>query len=254
MTYAGPQPNTLTVPWGDTLRVTNVDSIVHALISSHAELQSGAVLPGKTFMATITGPAHSYGYRQTGGRGYAGKLVIDFTGGRVSLSANASEIGFGRAVRLSGTASVHSMPVAIEVHRAGDAHSTTLTTVVSSAAGAYSASVRLDRGGNLRALMAGGQIRSSPKLVEVRPNLTVARRGGRVIAKLDPAVAASRLTLECRIGRGRWKPIASKRPTRTGVVSFRVPNGRGLVRAAARNRNVRDGFAAQASRALSAAC
>jgi len=254
MTYAGPGPSTLTVPWGDTLRITNVDSISHALISSHSELRTGLVAPGKTFSATITGPAHSYGYRQTGGRGYPGKLVIDFTGDRVSMSASAPAVGFGHAVRLSGTASVHSMPVAIEFHRAGDAHWTTLTTVVSSSTGDYSASVRLDRGGKLRASMAGGQIRSSPKVVEVRPKLTASRHGGRVVAKLAPAAAALRVTLECRIAHGRWRPIASKRPSSTGVASFATRSGHGAVRATVTNRNVRDGFAAQASRALSAAC
>ena len=55
LTYAGPEPETVTVPWGDTLRITNVDSVSHAIVSSHSELQTGVVLPGRTFTAMITG-------------------------------------------------------------------------------------------------------------------------------------------------------------------------------------------------------
>ena len=253
LTYVGPEPGTLTVPWGDTLRITNVDSISHSLISSHPELQSGAVLPGKTFTATIAGPARSYGYRQIGGRGYPGKLVVDFSGGRISLSGT-STVGFGRAVRLSGTTSVRSTPVAIEVRRTGDKHWTTLAATVSDSSGAYALNARLDRGGKLRATMAAGHIRSTLKVVAVRPKVTGLRRGGRVIGKVDPAMAVSRLALECRAGPGRWKQIAAKRPGPTGIVSFGIRNGHGLVRVAATRKNVRDGFATQASRALSAAC
>ena len=35
LTYAGPEPDTLTVPWGDTLRITNVDCVSHSIVSSH---------------------------------------------------------------------------------------------------------------------------------------------------------------------------------------------------------------------------
>ena len=89
------------MPWGDTLQIKNVDTVAHSLISSHAELRTGLLLPGKTFTTTITGPAHTYSFRQTGGKGFPGKIEVDFTG-RVSLSASTASTGFGRAVRLSG--------------------------------------------------------------------------------------------------------------------------------------------------------
>ena len=129
-----------------------------------------------------------------------------------------------------------------------------MTTVFSSSSGAYAATVRLERGGKLRASVAAGEIRSAVRLVDVQPTLTASRRGGGVTAKLKPAAAASLLTLECRIGPGRWKRIASKRPSGAGVVSFSVRPGRGLVRVAATHSGAKDGYAPQASRALSAAC
>ncbi len=253
LTYVGPEPDTVTVPWGDTLRITNADTVAHSLISSHAELRTGVLLPGKTFTTTITGRAHTYSFRQTGGRGFPGKIEVDFTG-HISLSVGRTSVNFGRAVRLKGTTSLHSTPVVVEVHRAGDWHWTTLATVFSSSSGSYTATIRLARGGKLRATVAAGQIRSAIKLIDVRPKLTASRRGAGVTARLKPAGAASRLTLECRIGPGRWKRIASKRPSGAGVVSFAVRRGRGLVRVAATHSNAKDGYATQVSRALSAAC
>ena len=55
LTYAGPQPGTLTVPWGDTLEITNDDSVSHSL---DLVAPGAAVRPdraGQTFTATITG-------------------------------------------------------------------------------------------------------------------------------------------------------------------------------------------------------
>jgi hypothetical protein len=253
LTYVGPVPDTISVPWGDTLQIKNEDTVAHSLVSSHAELRTGVLLPGKTFTATIGGPAHNYSFRQTGGKGFPGKIEVDFSG-HVSLSPSGSAVDFGRTVRLKGTTNLHSTPVVVQVHRAGDSHWTTLSTVFSNGSGAYTATVRLLRGGKLRATVAAGQIRSAIKLVDVRPKLTASRRGVGVTAKLNPAGAASHLTLECRIGPGRWKRLASKRPNGAGVVSFAVRPGRGLVRVAATHSDAKDGYAPQASRALSAAC
>jgi hypothetical protein len=252
LTYAGPEPETLTVPWGDTLRITNEDTVAHSLISSHDELQSGVVLPGRTFTTMITGPSHNYSFRQTGGKSFPGKVEVAFSG-RVSLNPAAAAVGLGRAVLLRGTTSLRSTPVTIQVHRRADTRWTTLATVFSSSSGAYTVSVRLLRGGKFRATVAAGQIRSAVKFVDVLPKLTAARHGGGVIAKLTPAAAASRLTLECRIAPGRWKRIASKRP-KAGIVSFAVRPGRGLARVAATHGDAGDGYAPQASRAVSATC
>lgn len=252
LTYVGPVPDTVTVPWGDTLQIKNEDTIAHSLVSSHPELRTGVLLPGKTFTATISGSAHNYSFRQTGGKGFPGKIEVDFSG-HVSLSPRSSSVSFGRTVRLKGTTNLHSTPVVLQIHRSGDSHWTTLATVFSSSSGAYTATVRLQRGGKLRAVVAAGQIRSAVKLVDVRPKLTASRRGVGVTSRLTPAGAASRLTLECRIGPGRWKRVASKRPS-AGVVSFAVRAGRGLVRVAATHSDAADGYAPQASRALSAAC
>jgi hypothetical protein len=252
LTYVGPQPQTATIPWGDTIRITNVDSVAHSLVSSQQEFQTGVIQPGQTFTTVLTGPAHSYSFRQTGGRGFPGKVDVAFSG-TVSLSSNAA-VNFGRSVRLHGTTSLHSTPVVLQVHRRGDKKWTTLTTVASSSSGAYAATIRLLRGGKLRATVAAGQIRSPIKQLGVRPTLKASRRGGRVIARLQPAAAALRLTLQCAIGHGHWKRVVSRRPNGAGIVSFAIRPGRGAVRVAATHRDARDGYAPQVSGTLSAAC
>ena len=253
LTYVGPEPDTLTVPWGETLRITNVDSVSHSIVSSHPELQTGVLLPGHTFTSTITGPEHSFSFRQTGGRGFPGKIEVDFTG-RVSFTSNLTAVDFGRAVRFSGKTTVRSTPVQLQVHRRGDSKWTTLTTVFSTGSGDYSATVRLERGGKLRAAVASGQIRSAITIVAVRPKLTASRRGAGLTGTIKPAGAALRLTLECRIGPWRWKRVASKRPSVAGVVSFPIRGGRRVARVALTHRDAKDGYATKASRAVSAAC
>jgi hypothetical protein len=253
LTSVGPVPDTVTVPWGDTLAIQNADSVPHSLVSSHAELQSGSILPGQTFTTTLTSRAHSYGYRQTGGRGFPGKIVVDFSG-RVSLRASRSSVAYGRSVTLRGTTSLDGTPVSIEVRRAGDVRWRLLRTLFSSDSGAFSTVVRFQRGGKLRATVAAGEIRSASTFVNVRPKLTAARIGGSIRARLSPARAASRLTLECRAGPGRWKRVVAKRPGSNGVVTFVIRGHRAPARVAATHNDAAGGYAPVASRALSAAC
>jgi plastocyanin len=256
LTFAGPQPDTVTVPWGDTLEITNEDTVPHSLVSSHPELQSGLIAPGQTFTTTFTTRAHTYGYRQIGGRGFPGHVVVAFSG-RVSLRVSRSSVPFGRSVILRGVTSIESTPVAIQVRRGGDVRWRAFREVFSNGRGAFSTAVRFERGARLRATVAAGQIRSAATTVTVTPKLTVSARRGGVRAKLFPARAASKLTLECSVAPGRWKRVAAKRLGPSGVVSFRLHAGRGaLVRVATVHRDVVDGYAARTSRALrlSAAC
>lgn len=255
MTSSGPEPETVTVHWGDQLEIENDDNVPHSLVSSHQELQSGVIQPGQTYTTTFTSSAHSYSFRQIGGRGFPGKVVVSFAG-HVTLRARPAAVGFGRSVTLRGVSSIPLTPVALEVHRAGDVRWHLLRTVVSRSDGTFSATVRFARGGRLRASIAADQIRSVATAVAVRPKLTIAASGGRVRARVSPAGAAERLTLECRVSAGRWKRLDARGP-RHGTVSFRVHAGRpNVLRVAVLHNDAADGFAPQASRAvrLSAGC
>ncbi len=253
LTYAGPDPDTTTVPWGETVVITNSDSVSHSLVSSHAELQTPSILPHGTYTTVFTTKTHAYSYRQVGGSaGYSGKVVVDFTGS-VSLHVSRSTVALGRAVTLSGTTTIRSTPVTIQVRRAGNQPWAVLATVASNARGAFATTLRLQRGGKLRASVAAGQIRSLTATVDVRPRLTAKRRGKTIRARLAPARAAARLTLECAAGHGHWKRAASKRVGRSGLVSF-AAHGARPGRIVVEHADAAAGYATVATSALSAAC
>jgi hypothetical protein len=239
LTYVGPEPDTITVPWGDKLVITNVDSVSHSLISSHPELQA-ALLPNQSLTTMLTGPSRSYSFRQTGGTGFPGKVEVEFSG-RVSLRSSTASVPFGRTVKLSGVASIHGTEVRIETHRAGQTRWSELRTVTSSSSGAYSTVVRLARGARVRATIAAGRISSASTVVLVRPRLALSSRRGALAAR--------------QIGPGRWKRVASKRPNALGVVTFAARGRRRTaVRVAVTHAGAADGYAPLASRAVSASC
>lgn len=255
MTSAGPQPATVTVSWGDTLQVKNEDTVPHQFVSSHGELQTGTLLPGSTYTTTFTTKTRSYGYRQTGGRGYPGQVVISFDG-RVSLKSPAT-VPFGSMLSLRGTSSIADTPVQVEIRRTGDPQWQLLASQTSGGNGRYSVSLRLARGGKLRAAIAAGEIHSAPVNVAVRPRIQVGRGSGGVRARLTPAGSATRVTLECRAGPGHWKRVGAARPDATGKAFLRTRRGkRTVVRVTVLHRDAAKGFASLTSRplALSAAC
>ena len=121
----------------------------------------------------------------------------------------------------------------LQVHRAGDSHWTTLATAFSSSSGTYTATVRLLRGGKLRATVAAGQIRSAVKLVEgaAEADGVPARSGRDGEAQSRQARPRSDARVPDRPG-----PLEANRLQAAdgqGVVSFAVRSGRGLVRVAA---------------------
>jgi plastocyanin len=252
LTSSGPDPETATVPWGATVVITNADSVPHRLVSSHEELQTPPIQPHQTYTTTFTTKGRAYSYRQIGGKaGYSGKVVVDFSGS-VSLRASAAVVALGRTVRLSGRTTIRDTPVAIQVRRASNQPWELLASPTSDGRGAFAVTLRLARGGKLRATVAAGQIRSLTAVVNVRPRLTASRVGGTVRARVVPARSAVKLTLECS-AHGHWKRVASKRPGATGVVTFAARGGHSG-RVAVEHADAVDGYAPVASRALSAAC
>lgn len=256
LTSAGPQPATQTIPWGGTLAVRNDDTVTHALTSAHAELKAAPIAPGGTFTTTFTSGVRSYNYRQTGGKGFAGKVVVDF-GGHVSLQPSTAAVTFGHAVALKGVASIANTPVAIEIRRAGDKVWQPLRTVTSGSGGGYSTTTFLQRGGRFRATIALGRIKSASKAVNVKPRISIRRQGGSVRAVIAPAHSASHVTLECLLKSRHWKRLTSRRPSASGRAVFRPRRGsRDVVRVVVLPRNLAAGYLAVRSRPLivNAAC
>ncbi|HUK95643.1 MAG TPA: hypothetical protein VLU96_11395 [Gaiellaceae bacterium] len=246
----GPNPATATVNWGDTVEFRNADAVPHGITSRYPDLRVETIPPGSTYTTTFTSRTSTYGYRQTGPKRYTGQIVVRFSG-HVSLSARPTAVARSRALVLKGVASLHGTPVLLELRAGGGAVWTKLKVVTSGQNGRFSTTVRLTRGGRLRASIEAGRIRSALVTVDVKPTISVAAGGGRVRARLVPAAAASKLTLECRL-RGRWKHVAARLPGASGAVSFpwRGSSGRTLVRVSVLGRDVAAGFAPQSSRTL----
>jgi hypothetical protein len=252
LTSDGPDPETATVPWGETVVITNDDTVPHSLASSHQELQTPSILPHQTYTTVFTTKTHAYSYRQLGGKaGYSGKVVVDFTGS-VSLRASRGTVDLGRSVKLSGTTTIRNTPVTIQLRRAGNQPWAVLATVSSDGRGAFATTLHFQRGGKLRATVAAGQIRSLTASVVVRPRLTASRSGKTIRARLVPATAATKLTLECT-DHGHWRRVSSRRTSGSGVVTFGTRGGR-TGRIVVEHGDAVAGYAPVAGRALSAAC
>jgi plastocyanin len=244
----GPDPATITVAWGDTLEIQNDDSVGHGLTSRYPELKVDAIPAGQTYTTSLTNRTITYGYRQTGAKRYPGVVIVQFSG-HVSLGARPVAVARGQAVRLKGVASRHHTPVLLEL-RAGTSTTWTRLKVVSSGSnGGFAATVRLQRGGKVRATIEAGRIRSAVVAVDVKPAISVSPRGGRIHARVTPAGAASQLTLQCRT-KGRWREISSRATSANGSVSF--PAHGGTVRVSARRRHLAAGYAPSSSRTLGA--
>jgi len=242
----GPDPATITVAWGDTLEIQNDDSVGHGLTSRYPELKVDAIPAGQTYTTSLTNRTITYGYRQTGAKRYPGVVIVKFSG-HVSLGARPVAVARGQAVRLKGVSSRHHTAVLLEL-RAGSSTTWTRLKVVSSGSnGGFAATVRLQRGGKVRATIEAGRIRSAAVAVDVRPAISAAARGGRIHARVSPAGAASQLTLQCRT-KGRWREISSRATSANGSVSF--PARGGTVRVSALRRHLAAGYAPSSSRAL----
>src|SRR5262249_41900824 len=77
---SGPNPQTVTIGWGDTITFTNTDTVAHGLTSPLKALSAPTIAPGGTFTTALTGHDGTYGYRQTGGRSKQGSVVLQVTG------------------------------------------------------------------------------------------------------------------------------------------------------------------------------
>ena len=249
---AGPDPDEVTVAWGDTIQIKNTDSVAHGITSSHAELQAGAIAPGGTYTTALTTRTRTYHYRQTGGKSMSGTIAVSVDG-TVSLKPRLAVVLYGKSLTVSGHASLASTPVLLQQKLVGDARWQTLKTLTSGANGSFSTVVKLPRSGKLRATIAAGLIKSAITGVGIQPQLTIAASTRRtkvgkpvvVRSRLTPAKASPSLTLvSCSARTGRWQPVADARPDSSGVATFRwsAEYGRTYLHVVASTRAVEQGF------------
>jgi plastocyanin len=249
---AGPDPDEVTVAWGETIQIKNTDSVAHGITSSHAELQAGAIAPGGTFTTALTSRTRTYRYRQTGGKSMSGTIAVDVSGS-VTLKPRLAVVLYGKSLTVSGHSSLASTPVLLQQKLVGDSRWRTLATLTSGTNGSFSTVVTLSRSGKLRATIAAGLIRSSISGIGIEPRLSIAASTRRtkvgrpvtVRSRLTPAKASPSLTLlSCSARTGRWQPVADARPDSAGVATFRwsAEYGRTYLHVVASTRSVEQGF------------
>jgi plastocyanin len=231
LTASGPQPETVTVNWGDSVVYSNADSVEHAIRIPRAEVTTPAIPPGGTFEQKYEGRGGNYNFVQVGTRNHAGQVVVKVDGD-VTLKASAATVLYGKSVTLSGTSSYPGHPVIIRGRDAGAGGDwKDVLEIVAGEDGSYSGSLRPKAGARYQARAAADQLASKMVDVAVKPSVTIA-----VSRRVAPA--GSTLTVTGRIlpggavdradllgydqRRKRWVTVSTRAVAKNGKVVYRV--------------------------------
>jgi plastocyanin len=258
LTATGPQPNTVSVNWGDTVTYTNGDSVEHAVTIPREEVASPAIPPGGTFEHVFDGRGGNVNFVQVGKRNHAGRVVVRVEG-TVTLNASSPVVPFGKSLTLSGRSPYPGTPVVVRGRDAGAGGD--LKVFIQAAAddaGSYSGRIRPTVGARIQARVAADQLASKIVSFAVRPRITIsasrrtAPAGGRIVVsgKIAPASAADRAELVAYdTRRKRWVTVET-RATANGKVAFRleVEEGATRVRISVARGSIAAGYAPADSR------
>jgi plastocyanin len=231
LTADGPQPETVTVNWGDTVVYSNSDSVEHAIRIPRAEVTTPSIPPGGTFEQKYEGRGGNYNFVQVGRRNHAGQVVVKVEGD-VTLKGSAGTVLYGKPVTLSGTSAYPGHPVIVRGRDAGAGGDwKNVLEVVAADDGTYSGRIVPKVGARYQARAAADQLASKMVDVAVKPKVTIAvsRRTApagstlTVTGRILPGAAVSHADL---VGydqrRKRWVTVATRPVAKTGKVVFRV--------------------------------
>jgi len=231
LTASGPQPETVTVNWGDTVVYSNADSVEHAIRIPRAEVTTPAIPPGGTFEQKYEGRGGNYNFVQVGTRNHAGQVVVKVDGD-VTLKASAATVQYGKSVSLSGTSSYPGHPVVIRGREAGAGGDwKDVLELVAGEDGSYSGSLRPKAGARYQARAAADQLASKMVDVAVKPSVKIAvsRRVApagstlTVTGRILPGGAVDRADLlGYDLRRKRWVTVSTRAVAKSGKVVYRV--------------------------------
>lgn len=248
----GPQPATVTIQWGDTVTFANVDDAARGVSIPRLQLASPPIPPGGAWTRVFDGRSGSYGFRQTGGRGFQGSILVELKG-RVTMTAAPTSVVYGRRVAFSGK-SLPGHAVKLEQLVAPQAGQwTEVATRTAAEDGSWSTSIVPKLGARFRATAAAGQLRSPAVSIDVQPTISLARpRGAKagatvtVRGRLAPPGAVTTADLERYDSeRRRWVRQDRRTVTKSGVVTFRwkAVKGRSQLRVQVQRFGLKQGFA-----------
>jgi hypothetical protein len=254
----GPQPETVTVNWGDTVAFTNADAEAHTILFPSLTVTSPDIPPGGTFVRVFDQKKGTFSYVQTGTKRRTGRVVVKLQG-QVVLKAAPEQVVFGQTVALSGTSPYPNSPVVISQRPIGGQTETPIATVTAANDGSFSASFRPQSGSRLRASVALGQLPSPRVTVSVAPRVTIAAsprtvKVGRTVTvtgRLAPADVAERVHLErYNAERKEWSRLSTRPAPPSGAVVFRwqAVKGASLLRLRVTRADLAPGYVPTVSR------
>jgi len=254
LTPTGPQPQFVTVGWGDTVVFSNADTEPYTVASARGGFTSPEIPPGGTYTQTFQFRRGTYSYsQQTAGFGRNGQIYLNVTG-QLTLATSRAAVPFGQAIVLKGKSSIPGAPVTIFGRPAGSGSVTAeVAKAVAGPDGTYSATVTPKTGAKYIAYTAGDQIRSGEVFVIVQPRLTATASRTKVkvgttvtvTARIEPAIAASDVTLARYNRAGKeWDRVEETafRKNGTAVFKWRAEPGRTRLRVALAPKDVESGF------------
>lgn len=258
----GPQPRTVTVPWGDTVSFQNADALSHAITLPRINVEGPSIPPGGSWAHVFDGRGGNYLFRQLGGpANHQGTIVVDVEG-KATLTASSSSVPFGKTVTLRGTSTLPGFPVKIVLRVLGEASEwTDVNTLTAGADGSFSTTVQPKFGARYRASVAADQIFSASVFVGVRPlvSMKVGSRRVRtgtsmtITGRVTPADAATSASLERFDARRKsWGTEATVKVRAGGrlVFKWKAKAGTSPLRVSLRRTALRPGWDATASRSV----
>jgi hypothetical protein len=242
LTDDGPQPAIATVQIGDTVSFVAAGSQNHAIFGPGFTVPF--LRPGESSSVRMV-TAGTFKYRATGFYKPSGGLIVVTVPTPPVLSASKTTILFHQAVTLKGTSPLRNYEIGLEskpMGRGVHAAWTRTSSLPTGADGSFS-TVVYPEGSTAYRVRLGARSASDPVAVGVAPVLTLsatprsvkAGRPVRVVAKVQPASAASQLLLSV-YDRTRppasWRDVgkASVASNGTAVFSWTATAGKTLLR------------------------
>jgi plastocyanin len=254
----GPQPETVTVNWSDTVAFTNADSEAHSILLPSLTVTSPDIPPGGTFTQVFDKKKGAFSYVQTGTKRRTGRVIVQIRGELV-LKAAPEKVVFRQSAALTGISPYPNSPVVISQRPIGSQMEKELATTTAAEDGSFTASFRPQSGTRVRASAAAGQLRSPFVTVSVAPRVTIAARpttvkAGRTVTvtgRLAPAGVVQKVHLDrYDAQRKEWARLSTKPVTQPGAVAFRwtAERGRSLLRLSITRADLRPGYVPTISR------
>jgi hypothetical protein len=253
LTDDGPQPATATVQIGDTVSFAGTGSQNHAIFGPGFTVPF--IKPGEAYPVRMVA-AGTFRYRATGFYKPSGGTIVVTVPSAPSLKASKTSVALHQSVTLSGTSPLTSYQIALQAKPLGrgvHAAWTKTADVPTAADGSFSTVVTPDTTSAYR--VALGRSVSEPVMVGIAPVLTLSatprtvKAGGtvRVVAKVQPASAASQLMLSIYDGTRQpagWHDIGkvSVAPNGSAVFTWTAMPGTARLRVHSTRASAGSGF------------